>query len=578
MTSGRSSTLRRVGPYAIAGAAGLAVIVAAVLVVARIDRSPQCGVSLKVTSSTEKDNLLTKLAEAYNAKKRRLPSGDCAKAEVDGFTSGAAMDALAGGWTSDEARKHPKPHVWLPTSSMWAVQLREHDGYRDLPTDSSSIARSPVVIAMPRKMAEAIGWEQGKPFTWKEILGRDGSTWEKLGNREWGRFAYAKDDPTRSTSGLAATVATYYAGAGKGRDLQPGDVTSPKVEEFVRNVEANILFHPPDIMNFLKDLSDADKQNRAENYISAVVMQEELAYLYNEGNPDGDPSIVGRSSQPNMQLVAIHPAEGTLVLDHPYIILPSVTAVEREAATSFRDFLLEPEQREWFAKLGFRDDRDVPPPDLAKSLGFSVGHRPSLMEDPSAKVLDAIRSGWKRLSKRANVLVIVDESGSMKESSGIPGFSTRMDAAKAALRNNMKRLNPDDEVGLWAFASYPGTPYRTLLAPTRFGNQGEAFSKAIDRLRIAEAPYDDTALCVTIRNAHRYMLEHLKEESINAIVVLTDGVNDYPQDPCQMSTLGTQLADADRTHQVKVFGIGFGADAEGGMLVLKQVSKGPYLN
>jgi Ca-activated chloride channel family protein len=548
----------------VAVSAGLAVILVAYLITKPPRSAPvTCGVQLHVTSSTEKANLIGALARTYSEAHHRLPSGGCATVTVDPFNSGAAKDAIASGWSTDDAARHQRPDVWLPSSQIWLVELRDDARYADraaLTRDLPSVAKSPMVIAMPAELAAAIGWPN-REFHWSEVLDLARSTWTDKGHPEWGPFTYAKDDPSRSTSGFAATIASYYAGAGKLQDLQVKDVESEKVRNFVRQIEANVLYHPPDIMDFLAALSAADAERRAQSYVSAVVMQEELAFLYNEANPKGVPDLP-EHPQPNMRLVAIHPVDGTLVLDHPYVILPDAEKHKDtlEAARDFRDFLLAPAQRERFAALGFRDADDTAPAALARSLRFDPAERPTPMNVPSAEVMRAIRRSWAELSKRANVLVVVDQSGSMGGASGLPGVRDRMAAAQSALHANARLLNPDDQVGLWGFASDPANLHPALLAQGPYGD-GSAFSAAVDRLKVADRPHWNTALCDTIRDAHDYLWTHLDRARINAVVVLTDGREDYPEGPhsCDIRTLGDQLAGKDPTHLVKVFGIGIGS-------------------
>jgi Ca-activated chloride channel family protein len=567
--SGRS-VVKHVVPYTVAVCAGLVVILVASLIVRSPSPStPRCAVALQVTSSTEKDLLIKSLAAAYNRERRPLPSGGCAQVLVDGFTSGAARDAVASNWSKDKAEGRPRPDVWLPTSSMWADELRANRGYADavrLPRNPRSLAHSPMVIAMPEEMARAIGWPK-KPLTWREVLELDSDVWIRAGHPEWGRFGYAKDNPARSTSGFAATVASYYAGTGKQHGLDPkADIGAPAVEDFVRRVEANVRFHPDDIMDFLNALGEADKQGRAQSYISVVVMQEELAYLYDKGNPQGDPATIDTSPRANTQLVAIQPDDGTLMLDHPYIELPWAGRAERDAARDFLDFLLAPAQQASFARLGFRDPQDRAPRDLADTLQFRQDQRPSLMAPPSAEAIKAIRASWKKLSKRANLLVVVDQSGSMSDRDsvipGVAGKQARMAAAKAALLRNSTQLNPEDYVELWSFASNPSNLQARVLKKTRFGD-GARFADAVQSLDVAKRPYNNTALCLTIRTAQQRMLRSLDPKRINAIVVLSDGKDAYPGGPaCDMRAIAKQLVKADPTHQVKIFPIGMGTGSQ----------------
>ncbi len=555
------SRARRRTAYLAAAMVGAAVI-AGGFVVIRAAAQTGC-VTLDVSVSTEKALLLAEIAKRYAAADRTLPSGRCATIRTVGFVSGEASEAIAGGWTAElagngaDGSPRPRPQVWLPTSSMWVTRLRADKAYAgaaQLATHLTSVAHSPLVIAMPKDLAGALGWP-GKDLRWMDVLGLPGDTWAKT-HPEWGRFSYAKDDPRRSTSGLAATIATYYAAAGRQSNLRVEDVRAEATENAVRQVEANVVYHPPDIMDFLPELGAAEGRSGQQKYVSAVVMQEELAYGVDRGNPDGDPALIDSGKAPTDQLVAIHPSDGTIVLDHPYVVLPGVDALQKEAADDLLGFIEEPAQQELFRAVGFRDVDNNAPKAVAQVLGFPAGSRPSVLPDPSAAVIDAIVDSWTKLSKRADVLVVVDASGSMP-ASGNSDHVDRMAAAQAALRANRRLLNPDDRVGLWSFASNPNDLHPALLDVDSYG-RGDKLGAAIERLQVAKRPYDDTALCVTIRDAHREMRERADPSRINAVVVLTDGRNDYSRDPCTMGALAGELTAADPEHMVKVFGIGFG--------------------
>jgi len=92
------------------------------------------------------------------------------------------------------------------------------------------------------------------------------------------------------------------------------------------------------------------------------------------------------------KIVAVYPAEGTLMSDHPYCILnaPWVTPELREAAEEFLQFLKHPDVQELAIKHGFRPSvpgveldpsvfspengvqMDIPCPILSSSVGGEV--------------------------------------------------------------------------------------------------------------------------------------------------------------------------------------------------------------
>jgi hypothetical protein len=76
---------------------------------------------------------------------------------------------------------------------------------------------------------------------------------------EWGRFTLGKTDPNFSTSGLNATIGTYFAATGRSSDLSAKDVSDPKVVAYVEGVEGSIVHCGDTTLTFLSNLQAADK-------------------------------------------------------------------------------------------------------------------------------------------------------------------------------------------------------------------------------------------------------------------------------------------------------------------------------
>ncbi|MFI5912214.1 extracellular solute-binding protein [Dactylosporangium sp. NPDC051541] len=519
-------------------------------------------VQIEVSASTEKGDLLAELARKYNDAGRAF-GGRCAGVSVHKKTSGAAMEALVTGW-NPERDGGPAPQVWAPSSSLWLGLARERASTMDRTApladtpgaDAPSIAQSPLTIGMPKPMAEALGWPD-KPLGWADVLklSADPRGWGALGHPEWGKFTLGKDNPHLSTSGLAATVAAYYAASGKSSDLTAADLDRAQTRDFVRGVEASVVHYADDAVKFLANLAEADAQGRATSYVSAVAMQEQLVYLYDSGAPDGDPGQIGKGRRPSVPLVAVHPKDGTLMMDHPYVVLASATAEQRAAAADFLEFLRLPAQQQRFADLGFRDYQGQAGPALSAAIGRPGGQPPlSLIDPPAPAVLSRMLAGWDDLRKKARVLLVIDVSGSMNESAG--GGRTRLEAAKEAAIQGLRRLHPDDEVSLWQFSTEEAggpQPYSEVVPFAPMRDNGQRLSAAITGLH----PEGGTALYTTVRAAQHSMLEHYATDRINAIVVLTDGKNEYPRDNDLEALLRDVNADS-LERSIRVFAIAFG--------------------
>ncbi|MEU4570250.1 extracellular solute-binding protein [Micromonospora sp. NPDC023956] len=550
------STARPWLPYTAAIVAGCAVIAAAYLIVrpaADVGCTP-----LEVSSSIEKDVLLGELADRYNKSDRRV--GDrCAVVTVHGLASGAATDALAGGWAVKQPGL-PQPQVWLPTSSLWTGQLTLLDEAAGRPPQTPgqypSIANSPLVIAMPKPKGELI--RQQGPLGWGEILGSSGRTgWAAFGRPEWGRFTFGKVNPHQSTSGLAATIATYYAAINRASDLTESDLANPAVTQFVRRIEANVSHYSDDIVDLLENRAEADLSGTgtaAPTDMSAVVTQEELVYQYNEGELSPN-----RGEKPRVPLVAVYPKEGTFNLDHPYVVLPSASPEQRDAAADFLAFLREPPQQQSFSRLGFRDHQRHASESLIASVGGRDAQDLAYFEPPDPTVVKAIRTGWGTLRKKANILVAVDTSGSMNAKIG---DQTRFQVATRAAAKGFGLLNSEDQVALWSFSSETGqrpkAPYSEEVRLSAFDQK--TLTKELNGLHVEGG----TALYATVRAAHRHMLDNYDESRINAVVVLTDGQNEYNRD----NNLDRLLRDValDPNRPIKIFCIAFDEKSDFGTL------------
>jgi Ca-activated chloride channel homolog len=233
------------------------------------------GLKLNVVSSPEKFGLIQKFAHDYSGHK---VAGQCVEVAVQNKSSGEAMVALARGW-NEQADGGQRPDVWTPASSGWVNLLRyrleRSGGGADMvPGDTPGIAVAPLVIAMPRPMAQALGWPR-KRLGWDDILkiAKDPRGWGGYGHPEWGRFRLGKTNPNFSTSGLNATVGAYFAATHKADDLSSGDLDSAAVQSYVRGVEGSVVHYGDTTLTFLQGLQRADDAGEGMSYVSAVAVE-----------------------------------------------------------------------------------------------------------------------------------------------------------------------------------------------------------------------------------------------------------------------------------------------------------------
>ena len=511
-----------------------------------------------VAASQEKSAILTVIASEYELGRPDV-DGRCVDIQIYRVASGEAEAALVRGW-DEISERAPEPDVWSPAATTWLRLLEFDRGAENLarivPASTSSILQSPHVIAMPKPLAEALGWP-AKEIGWADIfsLAQDQQGWASKGHSEWGKYKLGKTSPLTSTSGLHALIAAYYASGGKVASFAPEAQTL----SLMRAVENSVVHYGDSVAAFLRDLFECDSrgQGHAEQCVSAIAVEEKQVFDYNRGNPESIfPEPRGRV--PNVPLVAIYPREGTLVADHPWVVLTGDDRKQR-AAAEFLEYLRSPQVQARFQDAGFRNYDGVAGSAISGAKELDPGKPTSFIPPPNPAVLNQIQDSWKAIRKSARVLLVVDVGASMGERA--PDTSrSKLDVAKEAASAALDEFAPDDKVGLWVFSSASGADpaYREILAPAPIREQRALLKHEIDALR-PEGPRK--ALFATLEAAVASMRARYEFGRINAIVLLTDGANDDPSNSDLVGLKRTLASQPDDSF-VRVFTVAFGSKAD----------------
>lgn len=510
---------------------------------------PECT-GLLVALPPDDVRVMGEQVASYNLSKRQV-GGLCVDVRLLPQAPGQTADLLAGGWPKATG---PAPQVWLPGSSAWVSMLRNRTAATDptfVPQAVSGIAQSPFVIAMPRPMAEALGWPDHEiGFSDLIAIGLDPGGWARAGHPEWGSLRLGKTSPLLSTSGLEALVAAYFAAAGTSGDLTADQAVDPAVLSFVKGVELATVHYGDSATAFLRSMRQADEAGASMGYVSAVALEERQVLAYNRGSI-GD--LADATVPPKVPLAAIYPREGTLISDNPLVILnaPWTSAAQQAAGADLLSFLQAPAQQQRFQLHGFRDANGVAGPAIKPSAGALPGRDLKVIKPPPASVLNAMQAAWFQVRKPARVLVIVDVSGSMSEP--VPGTGeSKLSLVKLALGAALDQVGDADEVGLWTFSD----KYTEQLPLGPVGAQRAALKKAVEAMRAD----GNTQLYHTIEAGLARMSTEFDPAHITAIVVLTDGMDDDGDGPPLEALIRAERhMPIDR--QVRVFTIAYGADA-----------------
>lgn len=502
------------------------------------------GITVTVAAAPDHYPVVNQLAEAWNAA-RPTVAGRCARALVEAMPSSFAARALGPGW--DQEQDGPPPDVWLPESSLWLRVAQARPGVAGLlPSAPPSLATSPVVLAVQRGMAEALGWPQ-RELGFADLLTEfgAGATWQRYDHPEWGPLRLALPDPTQSTAGMAAVLTV----------LDPDGDQAATDEELLAAVAFTRLVAevPSDGEALLRRYDQAGESVATDLPAAFPVLERDLA----------------RHPVRGAELVPIYPREGVIVADYPAVLLqaPWVEPPGRQAAEQFLEYLRGPQGRQAYQEAGFRDPTGAAPPGLPlpRSRGFTTRLPTRRTSAPTATA--DLLAVWDSLNRPHRVLVVLDTSGSMADP--VPEVElTRLELLQQAAADGVRLLTDQTWVGLWEFSTAltTTTPYRQLVpvgpagAPLPDGTvRRQALLAAIDGLQA----HGGTGLYDTVHDAYRLMSEAWQPEAQNLVVVITDGRDEDHAGRSRGELLAdlADLVDEDRPLPVIALAIGPEADA-----------------
>ena len=537
-----------------------------------VDADPGDCIVVDLSVSSEKIQLLTALAQDFNGSDKATVGDRCVFARVQSKASGGAAQLLASDW--DEASEGPRPVIWSPAASSWGAildQRLEAAGKPAMTGEFTSFMLTPLVIAMPRPMAEALGWPDD-PLGYADILAlsQDPQGWAAHGRPEWGAFRLGKTNPNFSTSGLSALIAQAYAANGKTTGLSIEDLERASTQEFARGVESAVVHYGDITMTFMNNWFRADQRGNPFGYVSAVAVEEKTVIDYNAGNPDGILQEGEEPRPPRVPLVAIYPEEGTLYSDNPLFVLDAEWVDDDEAAGAqrFVEFVQEPANQRKVLEFGFRPGN----PDVAvgapidRAHGVDADQPQTLLDVPAPEVLAQLLDDWQDQRKPARVVLLIDVSGSMGDPADPETGATKLDLAKTATINALDDFNDDDEVGLRVFTTdlAGGADILTLVEPARVGDVREELERKVRDL----VPLNGTPLYRATKAAYEDQVATYDPTRINAVVLLSDGMNDDGEPDDDRDELEGLLdalssgAEGQQGQAVRVFPISYGEGAD----------------
>src|SRR5215471_11035477 len=359
---------------------------------------PPNSLELVFTYGSEKEKWIKDVTDSFNRSRRKTSGGKQIVVTAIPMGSGECIDEILTGTR--------KTHITSPASAAFVkignAQSRARTG-KDMLGPTDNLVLSPVVIAMWKPMAEAIGWGK-KPIGWTDILSlaRNQQGWQAYGFPQWGQFKFGHTHPDYSNSGLISLFAETYAAVDKKAGLTVAELSKPRTGQFLAGIENSVVHYGSSTGFFGRKMFANGPQ-----YLSAAVLYESM--------------VVESYDQQNLAfpVVAIYPKEGTFWSDHPIGIVDRewVTPDHREAARIYTQYLLDRPQQEHALMYGFRPaSLEVPVgAPLDATHGMDPKEPKTTLEVPSPEVINAIRTLWLQKKKSAEVVLVFDTSGSMND-------------------------------------------------------------------------------------------------------------------------------------------------------------------
>lgn len=415
-----------------------------------------------------------------------------------------------------------RPDVWIPESSL-ALRRGQEAGAWNTPVTGTSIAGSPVVLAVAESEASKRGWPN-KSLTWDQVIGPGASG--------KGSLAVGFPDPVRDPVGAATLFGL--------QDLFKG---APKASTVaLRALSANTVTKRSDLAARLPGESNSDKPLTAF--------------------PTSEYDVLRHNARQGSPLVAVYPDSQVKsvvpTLDYPYVVLPEIPTDERGAAKKFLGRLFDRDSREALGDAGFRTPdgkalRDRPRDERTTADPVTA------TATPKAPEVEGVLNAWAAINLAGRLQVLLDVSGSMNEQ--VPGTGkTRMQTTIEAAVAGTKLFSPVTKFGVWLYSTHldGDRDYRELLPVKPLGEQ--LANGAVPKLRAVRAEQANTALYDAMLAAYRDSTQNWEAGRVNTVVVMTDGQDDNDSDITR-DQLRTELRKLQNPRRpLRLIGIGIGPD------------------
>lgn len=440
------------------------------------------------------------------------------------------------------------PTLWLAETPTALATMPA--GSTTASTATPTVATSPLVVAFPAPLAQALGWPQQQFNTQllqSLLLGT--RSWTSLGHSAWGGFRLVVPNPAAAGSGAAAYNALVTISHGGPLTTTPGfvnpspaDLATIRVEQSVASTAANDQ----------AVLASATTLSTSLAATSGYVTTEAALRAHN-------------ATSGALPLDGFYLAGGHAAVDfHAVALDANSSSAASKALTAFTSFLATPSGAAALRSAGVRDAAGQAPTDPSAGLPAATDATPALLTSAAAIKVATL---WSFMHTRDSTLALVDVSASMSDP--FPGSTTsKIDVVRAIMQASYVVASPKARSGVWYFNSAPdGTPTINTAsglalnaAPAKGGG---THSQYVVAQAAHLAPTGGTPLYLAVQKGYANAVANYQPGLVNQLVVLTDGRNEDSTSSLTLAALVAsikQLTVPGRPVKVILFGIGSDAD------------------
>jgi Ca-activated chloride channel family protein len=466
-------------------------------------------------------------------------------------SSGSLAQGVINAFIAPNNEQVYHPTLLQPSVSHWLALVNHNVGRPvfDLAA-SRPTALSPVVIGMWESRVRAIQQTIGSDaIGWDDLLAvlRSPNGWCDYGipPGECRRAVYyGHTDPNISSTGLSTTIAEFYACArqhGFADRLTTQAVNDADVQACVRGIETLVRHYSRRTEDFLEYFG------RGPEYLDFLALEETDLICLNRGAQQGDQTC----TRPQERLVAIYPEEGTFWHEHPFAVVNGdwVTDEMRAAAEVFTDYVLLPESQTIIMAEGFRPANPSVPlgfPFVAEN-GVDVDQPRAVLSVPAPDVIAAIQASWALVKKQADIVMLIDTSGSMEE-------EDRIGQARAAAEAFMAQMEGGNRVALWTFSD-------EVVERVPLGNAESVQQAMYSNIRSLRAS-GGTELYYAIEQAVASISAVGDTDRIRAVIVLSDGADTGSRGVTLNDAVNAIAQSRDSVNPVIVIPVAYGSSAD----------------